>query len=559
MNIFDRAIEAVAPIHGLRRAAARKTMQVLNFGYGEGGASHAKKSMKGWQSWPAGPKEDIDLNLPTLRSRSRDLYMNGMIGRSALVTTRTNVVGSGLRLKSRVDVKVLGLTEDQADEWEQQVEREFNLWAESVFCDAERLNNFYELQQLAQLGWLMNGDSFCLFKMDGPPPPWMPYALRLHLIEADRVSTPGQLMETMTPYWLLEAKMENGNKVCSGVEIDPNGATVAYHICNRYPSYYLSTGDTNPLEWTRVEAFGARTGERQIIHLMESERAEQRRGVPFLAPVIEGLKQITRYTEAELMAAVVSGMFTIFVKSTQPSDGNTLGSMIPPDQQTNQQDPNAYEMGNGAINILQPGESIDQANPMRPNANFDGFINAISAQVGAALEIPKELLLKMFNSSYSASRAALLEAWKMFRMRRTWLANDFCQPIYERWLAEAVARGRIIAPGFWSDPLVRKAWSRCDWNGPAPGQVDPMKEVQAAQARVDGGFSTRERETIELTGGDFDRNIHQLQRENELMKGAGINVQNGKSGTGAATPAPDGGDGSGSPSGNAGAAAGAGQ
>lgn len=541
MNIFDRAIMALDPERALRRAAARKTMQIMNWGYGEGGASHQKKSMRGWQTYAASPKEDIDLNLPTLRGRCRDLWMNAPIGRSAMVTTRTNVVGSGLRLKSRIDVKVLGLTEEQADEWEQQVEREFSLWAESVLCDALRLNNFYELQQLAQLGWMMNGDEFCLFKQEAVSP-WMPYSLRLHLIEADRISTPGQLTQETVPYWLIEGRADNGNRIVSGVEIDKTtGATVAYYVCNQYPTAYISF---EALEWQRVEAFGAKTGERMIIHLMESERAEQRRGVPFLAPVIECLKQITRYTEAELMAAVVSGLFTLFIKSNSPDSGETLGSMIPTDQQLTQQEPGTYEMGNGAINILQPGEEVQTANPGRPNANFNGFIDALCAQIGAGLEIPKELLLKMFTASYSASRAALLEAWKMFRMRRTWLANDFCQPIYERWLAEAVARGRIFAPGFWGDPIIRKAWCQCEWNGPAPGQIDPQKEVTAAQARVDGGFSTRERETMELTGGDFDRNIRQLQRENELMKGAGIS---GKGNNGSqqptATPVPGGGNG----------------
>lgn len=140
--------------------------------------------------------------------------------------------------------------------------------------------------------------------------------------------------------------------------------------------------------------------------------------------------------------------------------------------------------------------------------------------IGAALEIPYELLTKSFTASYSASRAALLEAWKAFRMRRTWFANDFCQPVYELWLSEAVARGRIIAPGFFNDPAKKKAWCRADWNGPAPGQIDPTKEVEAAIKRVEQGFSTREKETIELTGGDWDKNIEQVARENELLRKA---------------------------------------
>jgi lambda family phage portal protein len=179
-------------------------------------------------------------------------------------------------------------------------------------------------------------------------------------------------------------------------------------------------------------------------------------------------------------------------------------------------------MGNGAINILQPGESIETANPSRPNANFDGFVNAMCRYIGAALEVPQELLQKSFQSSYSASRAALLEAWKMFKMRRAWTTQDFCQPIYEEWLAEAVARGRIKAPGFFNDPIKRKAWCGAEWNGPSPGQLDPVKEVTAATMRINNGLSTREKETQELTGGDFDRNIEQLAREKKLMESANI-------------------------------------
>ena len=48
--------------------------------------------------------------------------------------------------------------------------------------------------------------------------------------------------------------------------------------------------------------------------------------------------------------------------------------------------------------------------------------------------------------------------------------------------------------------------------------LDPKKEVEAAELRVQGGFSTRERETTELTGTDFYKNIKQRKREEELLK-----------------------------------------
>jgi lambda family phage portal protein len=416
------------------------------------------------------------------------------------------------------------MSEEEADKWEQSVEREFSLWADSLHCDALRLNNFYELQQLAQLAWLQSGDCFALLKQDKALP-YMPYGLRLHLIEADRICTPNTLNNVVSDgIYAIETTGSNGNRIVSGVEIDNSGAVVAYHIANRYPQSFYLTNNLAPLNWTRVEAFGKLTGRRNILHLMESERPEQRRGVPFLAPVVESLKQLTRYTEAELMAAVVTGMFTVFIKSDGPSSDLPLGSMIPEEQQVSS-DPVSYELGNGAINILQPGEDVVEANPGRPNTAFDGFVNAMCRYIGAALEIPQELLQKAFQSSYSAARAALLEAWKMFKMRRAWMANDFCQPIFEEWLSQAVALGRVKAPKFFDDPAIKKAWCGAEWNGPAPGMLDPLKEVNAAEKRVSNGFSTREQETMEMNGGNFDRNIQQAKREQKLMKEVGLGAE----------------------------------
>ncbi len=64
-------------------------------------------------------------------------------------------------------------------------------------------------------------------------------------------------------------------------------------------------------------------------------------------------------------------------------------------------------------------------------------------------------------------------------MRRKWFRSDFCDPIYEIWMYEAVARGRIIAPGFFDNPLARKAYLGCLWIGPSQGMLDPTKEISA--------------------------------------------------------------------------------
>jgi len=507
LNILDRAIATVSPGWGAKRATARKMIAVertrtniLNSGYGNYGASQTKTGLKGWLSNGGSANEDIEENRQTLIERSRDLYMGVPLATGALKTMRTNVVGSGLALKSQVDYSYLGISEEAAQEIESTIEREFALWCDSQGCDIERTDNFYNLQQLAFLSWLMSGDVFVLLPTTQRLN--MPYDLRVKLVEADLVSDPQD---------------KKGRNIVGGVELNRHGEVEAYHILNKHPLAMDTDGGAQE-KWQRVKAFGDVTGRRNVIHVMNRERIGQRRGVPFLAPVIEALKQLGRYADAELMAAVVSGMFAVFIQKPGVSSDAPIGEVIPESQQVDAGNPNTLEVSPGLIIDLNEGEEAKEVSPGRPNANFEGFVTAICRQIGSSLEIPYEVLVKHFDRSYSASRAALLELWKSVKMYRRWLASDFCQPIFEEWLAEAVAKGRVDAPGFFTDPAIRKAYSGAEWNGPAQGSLNPIHDVTAAQMRVNNGFSTADREAQELTGSDFYKNVQQRKREALLMK-----------------------------------------
>lgn len=480
-------------------------------GYGEAGASWYKKAVKGFNAMSGSPREDIDFNNYTMRQRARMLYMAAPMATSAIKTNRTNIVGMGLQLKCRIDRDVVGLSQESAERWQKKTEREFCLWAANRrACDATGINNFYGLQQLALVSWLMSGDCVGLLKHYDTSR-FFPYSLRVHVIEADRIATPmtngGNIVLT------TGKNPDNGNSIFDGVEIDRNGAIVAYHIRSNHP-FELQT---EPETWSRVLAWQENTGLPNVVHVMETERPDQYRGVSYLAQVIEPLLQLRRYTESELMAAVVESFFTAFIKTQASTDEmpfNETGS--PPAEP---RDINDYNMGPGQINILNPGEDVTFAEPQRPAGGFDKFVKSISEQVGAALEIPADLLMKSFNASYSASRAALLEAWKAFKMRREWLASSFCRPIYETWLSEAVARGRVNAPGFFADPAIRAAWLGSEWLGPSQGQLDPVKEITAEILACSEGFSTHEQSTVKLNGGQWDKNIERLSRENEKLGG----------------------------------------
>lgn len=491
-----------------------------NTGYSGGGASSRKNYARGWEWMGGSPSEDIGANLSVLRQRSRDLWANSPIARAALERIKTNSVGVGLRLQSTPNADILGISKEEASAWARRMEWEFSLWAETRECDALGLNTFAELQSLALLSWLQSGDTFALLPMRSSVD--QPYELKIHLIEADRVANPyatdiWQMGGGANPVMILP----NGNRIENGVEIDPFGRSVAYWIARAHPlTIQWAPGK---FIYDRVPIKDDLTGRTNIIHLMVAERPEQRRGVPFLSPVIEALKQLTRYAEAELAAAVIASLFTVFITSETPQ--SPLGESIPEEEQVSSSALDSQfqaELGPGAVVGLNPNEKIETANPMRPNVGFTAFVDAVARETGAALGIPYEVLLQAFTASYSASRAALLDFWKTAKAWRESLVVNFLNHVYLEFAWEAVLKGRLAAPGFTDDPSLRAAWLSCKWHGPAMGQIDPLKEIQASAMRMDVGVSTLAQEAMELTGSDWQANIEQRGIELQAMKDAGL-------------------------------------
>ena len=468
-------------------------------GYSEAGASQTKRAMRAFIPNSGPPHEDIDRNNGTLRERARMLYMSTPLATSAIKTQRTHVVGPGLSLQAAIDRELLGLSEEAARAWQHHTEAEFHLWADSAAnCDALGMDSFDDLQQLTLLSWLMSGDVFALIRHEEPTP-LNPYGLRLLLVEADRVCNPDTQGSTIfsSVMKIPEGKPGAGHRVFDGVEVDKGGKVIAYHVCSTYPRYAFY--DNEKAEWARVVARGAKTDLPNILHIRSSERPGQYRGVPYLAPVIETLLQQRRYTESELMSAVIQSFFTAWIET------ETEGSVLPVNEVGDGQggdqlseDENEYEMGPGTVFHLKPNEKVVFGAPNIPTAGFEMFTKTLAKLVGSALELPYDVLVKEFNSSYSASRGALMEAWEAFKMIRHWFVGDFNQPVYELWLSEAVARGRIKAPGFFLDPMIRKAWCGANWIGPVQIALDPNKEAQAAVTMTSQGFKSHKQVTREL-------------------------------------------------------------
>lgn len=476
---------------------------------GHGGAAWdtgraGNKNMLGWDYSAGSANADTLPYADDLRYQSRDLYRNNPLAGGALRTMTTNVVGTGLLPQSSIDSGILGLSDADANAWQSDAERYFFLWAGSQNADIRRTLNFWQLQDLVFLTALMSGDAFTIRRYKERAGGL--FGVCLQVVEGDRCASP----------WGSETPSDH---IRGGVQMDDDGAPIRYHFLQEHPGEILPRA-SKLAKWTSTPAFDE-NGMRLTLHHFEQDRPEQARGVPYLAPVVESLKQLGRYTEAEITAAVVSGMFSVMVKTDGPSGvAGAIPGGIPGQVGGVPYAPagtGLTRLQSGMIMDLAPGESVEVVNPNRPNTAFDPFVMAVMRQISARLELPLEVLVKHFTASYSASRAALLEAWKTYRRRRAWLVASLCRPVWEWVISEAVARGYLEAPGFFDDPLRRAAWLGCSWTGSPMGQLDPLKEAKAATEWMSNKATTLQRITAEYFGDDYEDNLRQIGRERTML------------------------------------------
>ena len=497
INTIDRIVAFLSPEAGLRRARARAAMTAVS---GYVGGRRDRPSMMQWSAiGGSSPDSDLLPDLDMLRARSHDLVRNDPLAQSAISTKVAHVVGSGHVVRPEIDAAALGITDEEAESWEDQAMAIWNDWASGRDCDVTRTQNFAELEDLVYRSILMSGDVLVIRRFKERKGRLLGSCLQV--VEADRLSNPDYKMDSDT--------------LAGGVEMDGDGAPVAYHVADRH---MFDRARIPGVTWKRIPAFDAK-GRRNVLHVhLARWRPDMTRYAPLLSPVIEALKQRSRYSEAELMAAVVSACFAIGMKS---EDGGLGAGLVQGGQTAQGKEINLTEPGQ--IFDLLPGEEVQSFQPGRPSPQFAPFIEAVAREVGAGTDIPYELLVKQFQASYSASRAAMEMAWLFFRTDRARHVAQFCAPVYEDVISEAVARGLLKAPGFFRDPLRRRAYLGAVWMGPSRPTIDPVKDAQADREYLDMGATSLTRIAAERFGQDID--VVRRRREKDGSNAIGAAAQ----------------------------------
>lgn len=179
------------------------------------------------------------------------------------------------------------------------------------------------------------------------------------------------------------------------------------------------------------------------------------------------------------------------------------------------------------VPVLYPGTKFQTKTLGTPGGVGTSFEESLHRNVAAAFGLSYEQYSRDFSkTNYSSARASMGETQKRMNSKKKVIADRFATDIYYLWLEEEINGGMLPLPddctaeefaAFFYLPLAKEALCACSWIGASRGQIDELKETQAAILRINAGLSTREKESARL-GDDWRATMRQLKREKCLPR-----------------------------------------
>lgn len=474
---------------------------------------------------------DILPEKQTVDARARDMMRNDAFVQGSGNLHKDNIVGAHYLLNARPATKTLLGKQDDTweEEFQEEVEEKWELYSDSPdnWVDAARMNNFTAHIRMGVGIHLMAGEMLAAvewIKDDGAP-----FNTAIQMVELDRLSTrmddPSSMMDP---------------NVRAGVRFNNRGAPTAYQI----RTYQTNDYGPMPFQLPTWKEVGIRKpwGRLQVIHLFESIRPEQTRGITEMASALKAMKITHKWRDINVQHALTQALYAAAITSDNPSTeavmaqlgGGTLSPEAVSKAVTSYAEgylssvakyagnKRALEIDGVKIPRLFPGEKLELMSPGSGGPLGTEFEQSLLRYMAAAVGVSYEQLSRDYTkTNYSSARAAMNETWKFMQARKKLIADRFATIIYRLWLEEAINKGEITslprgAAGmlYTNGRLNLKfdAISRCEWIGASRGQIDEFKETQAAVARIENGLSTHEDELARL-GKDWRKVYRQLKRE----------------------------------------------
>ena len=295
----------------------------------------------------------------------------------------------------------------------------------------------------------------------------------------------------------------DGHTLSAGVEYDADGRLFGYHVARRRPG---ERPTSRPDVWTFVPAFYTTAfGQTRpaMLHVVDPMRVDQSRGVSDYAVAIEALSQVTGYGQSELDAAVRASFGAVFLEFEDLAPHQYDGSVeVSGERDVNKAPFTHWEELRAGLHQLPAGVKQTTPTPGRPNEAFADFMDVWMTIIAATTGQSIEMVLGKFQTSYTAAQAAIQKVWATVLEKREVLRWGLSEPVKEAFLDEAVGTGKVLARGYFTDPMARLAWSGARWRAPPKPVIREDIQVEAAVKRMEAELTSRSDEVAQLTGRD---------------------------------------------------------
>jgi lambda family phage portal protein len=433
--------------------------------------------------------EKLRRDLERVRAASRNAGDDIGYVKRYLGMVQTHVVGeNGLRLQAMVRNRDGSLNTDA----NKILETEFAEWGELGTCELTGRLSWIGGQELSAKTTAQDGDVLVRYHVDKSNP----YGFSFELLPADFLDVN------------LTQNLRNGNRIRMGVELNPRGQHVAYHLLTSHPGD--STWVTSGRRYVRIPA-----DEMDLLyHIWEPG---QNRGLPWAHASLLEMHQIGGYRESQLVAARIGASNMAFYERDPDleaaDDFNADGDFI-------------MELEAGQASVVPEGYKVTQTNFAPPSGMAD-FQKAALRGSAAGMDVNYNTLGNDYEGvSYSSMRQAVLDDREGWKRKQRWLIENLASKIYRRWLRTALLKSAL--PGLNASDL--QQLSKHKFQGRRWQWVDPLKDEQAIGAAIKNGTADPMRvlsekgldldELAEGYGAWLDRMEPLLQRFNAMLGSA---------------------------------------
>jgi capsid protein len=412
-----------------------------------------------------------------LSTRSMTLYHTYGPVKAPINKKTQYAIGPGLVFRSQPDWQTLGWTAEQGKEWGKRFQKIVHMYQKHL--------NMYKKQSVLFKTAKAAGDAFLYFeRKDG--------------LLNDIIEFSGDQIDSC----------KDGDNWTLGIKHD---------------------------EWMRKKAiikrdkkeisFTDEAGNQNIVQFYNKELARQLRGYPLAYSVINLARNDDTHTDAITARAVIESTIIGKMKSNGTNYRQQAGNLEDASRKAKGQEPrNALEkVGNalrfGVGNWFQMrgdgGEDVEIMKMETPGNNFDTFKSTILDYVCMCLDIPPEVAVGKYSTSFTAHKGAFNDFIKSYMMDRKAFESLVMDVVVREIAKDAILQGHIEAPGFFDGGwMVQQAYLQGMYLGPVPGHINPLVEVKADVEKVKNAFDLRSNMSA-MYGNEWDNFFNEWAEEQE--------------------------------------------